>query len=440
MRSGILVLALLAAMLATAAVGQEEAPGPTPEGPVLDHLERMGVPEELRPSVIAMLRGNVNPMLMVLILEELDRGHDLSTVGPALMLSGNMFSMAPPTPSATASPGKLIITEGGRSYVVDTEAMEVIASGPLAGYEERRLAGLSEMMTALSAVGTHRALDEEAAMPADLAALIEEDPDAALQPFLDWLGLDPQAKAAATALADNRVEPMTALMLMEGMGGMGGGMDDFFFLSAFGGMRGGGPASPLMLDDGTHAYLVDSGKVEKIDLATGQSAGWVRYREDPLIKAAELMELLAPTLAAARDQAVQTACLSNVRQICTGILSYAQDHDEQYPPAEWVDAVMPYMMNEDILRCPAAPDLLPGYTLNANLAGLNLAELNVPANTVLIFDGDGTEAGGPENMRFRHDGGAMIGFADGHAKYFTAEELAEAEADLVWELEFELGP
>jgi prepilin-type N-terminal cleavage/methylation domain-containing protein/prepilin-type processing-associated H-X9-DG protein len=45
-----------------------------------------------------------------------------------------------------------------------------------------------------------------------------------------------------------------------------------------------------------------------------------------------LAAILFPVFAQAREKARQTSCLSNLKQIGTGFLMYAQDYDEQLPP------------------------------------------------------------------------------------------------------------
>ncbi len=45
-----------------------------------------------------------------------------------------------------------------------------------------------------------------------------------------------------------------------------------------------------------------------------------------------LAAILFPVFAQAREKARQAACLSNCRQIGTGIMMYVQDYDETYPP------------------------------------------------------------------------------------------------------------
>ncbi len=83
-----------------------------------------------------------------------------------------------------------------------------------------------------------------------------------------------------------------------------------------------------------------------------------------------LAAILFPVFAKAREKARQTSCLSNVRQINTAILSYAQDNDETFPPATydaqylypdgqygrlyWANLVQPYAKNWMLFRCPSA--------------------------------------------------------------------------------------
>ncbi|MBP7559797.1 MAG: DUF1559 domain-containing protein [Armatimonadetes bacterium] len=82
-----------------------------------------------------------------------------------------------------------------------------------------------------------------------------------------------------------------------------------------------------------------------------------------------LAAILFPVFAKAREKARQTSCLSNVRQLATAMLSYAQDYDEglpthetpcsagrngQYCGKDWYESIEPYMKNRQILWCPSA--------------------------------------------------------------------------------------
>src|SRR5229473_2812966 len=46
-----------------------------------------------------------------------------------------------------------------------------------------------------------------------------------------------------------------------------------------------------------------------------------------------LAAILFPVFAHAREKARQTSCLSNLRQLATGMAMYAEDSDGLYPPA-----------------------------------------------------------------------------------------------------------
>jgi prepilin-type N-terminal cleavage/methylation domain-containing protein/prepilin-type processing-associated H-X9-DG protein len=79
-----------------------------------------------------------------------------------------------------------------------------------------------------------------------------------------------------------------------------------------------------------------------------------------------LAAILFPVFAKAREKARQTSCLSNVRQLMTGLISYAQDYDERSPAAltwchladwnanrQYYMLVQPYVKNYQIFECPS---------------------------------------------------------------------------------------
>ena len=91
-----------------------------------------------------------------------------------------------------------------------------------------------------------------------------------------------------------------------------------------------------------------------------------------------LAAILFPVFAQAREQARQTTCLCNLKQLGTGLMMYAQDYDETLPAwpfsgkpggvfndprfrvwgySLWVDAVMPYVKNRAVFSCPDGPRL-----------------------------------------------------------------------------------
>lgn len=148
-----------------------------------------------------------------------------------------------------------------------------------------------------------------------------------------------------------------------------------------------------------------------------------------------LAAILFPVFAQARAKARQTSCLSNMKQIGTSIMMYAQDYDEMipgyrfaYPNPFAADArvganakastftnqiLQPYIKNDQIWRCQSNPQswvnidaagamgnagsgfqsyggqnsyALNNYVFKSN-AGFALAGMEAPADTVAIIDG-----------------------------------------------------
>jgi prepilin-type N-terminal cleavage/methylation domain-containing protein len=91
-----------------------------------------------------------------------------------------------------------------------------------------------------------------------------------------------------------------------------------------------------------------------------------------------LAAILFPVFAQAREKARQTSCISNLKQIGTAALMYAQDYDERTPrnwfgdmgfeettaPGDtpdrykWMDAIQPYVKNTQVFTCPSASSLV----------------------------------------------------------------------------------
>jgi prepilin-type N-terminal cleavage/methylation domain-containing protein len=73
-----------------------------------------------------------------------------------------------------------------------------------------------------------------------------------------------------------------------------------------------------------------------------------------------LAAILFPVFAKSREEARQTACLSNLRQIGMGIKLYEQDWDEELPSRLLDDnakgAVMNYARSERLFICPSDPE------------------------------------------------------------------------------------
>jgi prepilin-type N-terminal cleavage/methylation domain-containing protein/prepilin-type processing-associated H-X9-DG protein len=76
-----------------------------------------------------------------------------------------------------------------------------------------------------------------------------------------------------------------------------------------------------------------------------------------------LAAILFPVFAQAREKARGISCISNTKQLSTGILMYTQDYDEYYPIGfisngawggqfAWDDLIEPYLKSLQVLVCP----------------------------------------------------------------------------------------
>ncbi len=163
-----------------------------------------------------------------------------------------------------------------------------------------------------------------------------------------------------------------------------------------------------------------------------------------------LAALLFPVFGKARERGRQTVCLSNVRQIGTAMLLYAQDNDQHLPFTEitnqliyWPELLRSYLNNDELFVCPD-DTLLPdsflmhyadGKTFNARISyaynlfvggsstprdifekNISLSEINKPAGTVLMVERGTTDQ---KNVRpedwipkiYSYFGGVVLGDA-----------------------------
>lgn len=199
-----------------------------------------------------------------------------------------------------------------------------------------------------------------------------------------------------------------------------------------------------------------------------------------------LAAILFPVFAQAREKARQTSCLSNMKQLATAFLMYAQDHDERLPNSglerncgtphptkgqtwHWVPsrhegiypewdlrdgALYPYVKNAGIYRCPSdagahTPRGL-SYAMNGYLSPhYPLAAVETPASIALLVDQGMGDPNGPnisprqddgwfvsywcgvdpclaiESVAIVHSGGANFNFVDGHAKWIRRSALLD---------------
>jgi len=113
------------------------------------------------------------------------------------------------------------------------------------------------------------------------------------------------------------------------------------------------------------------------------------------------------------------ACLANAKQVTAAILMYVKANKGVTPKdADYKTALSPYNKKPEIFQCPLDPKDTLSYTLNSNLAGTALNTVLLPSNTVLIYEGTGGK------LTFRHNGRAVVGFADGHCMMVDASKAS----------------
>jgi prepilin-type N-terminal cleavage/methylation domain-containing protein/prepilin-type processing-associated H-X9-DG protein len=184
-----------------------------------------------------------------------------------------------------------------------------------------------------------------------------------------------------------------------------------------------------------------------------------------------LVATLLPVFASARGKAAQAACTSNFKQAGLAIVMYIQDYDGFFPiayccpyrehgspidpPWCWstygvLSAIEPYVKSPEAIRCPVNRSMpLPNskapplwvrpsdgkpWGLWGNTRGVwnfptsaSVAEIRAPASVVCIIDSWfidqllGVQCGFyAEPCAKQHNGGMIIGFVDGHAKWYSA--------------------
>jgi prepilin-type N-terminal cleavage/methylation domain-containing protein len=93
-----------------------------------------------------------------------------------------------------------------------------------------------------------------------------------------------------------------------------------------------------------------------------------------------LAAILFPVFGRARENARRASCQSNLKQIGLGLLQYIGDYDDTMPFSffgsagnsdaanyKWMDAIYPYVKNEQIFTCPSDSASNSRYVYQGNI-------------------------------------------------------------------------
>lgn len=183
-----------------------------------------------------------------------------------------------------------------------------------------------------------------------------------------------------------------------------------------------------------------------------------------------LAAILFPVFAQAREKARSTACLSNMKQLGTALVMYAEDYDERLfffghntdhsranaavpmganAENRWWNQILPYTRNDKgLIVCPSDSGRTPNsadgkprsYVANRAAEHLTLAAIDTPADIIVVTEkvdkADDSWYEPPKNLwevkaslgspvlaMNRHTGGVNATFFDGHAKWMSKGAL-----------------
>ena len=143
-----------------------------------------------------------------------------------------------------------------------------------------------------------------------------------------------------------------------------------------------------------------------------------------------LAAVLFPTPCGSRECSKKASCLSNVKQLANALLMYAEDYDDQLPPAiVWTDAVFPYVKNEQISYCPSRKVRDPAYSYNALLHLGRFKDISAPADLPLVFEstlGKRNASDVGSSFYAAHGKRGTVGYADGHVNLMPALPAPDA--------------
>jgi hypothetical protein len=146
----------------------------------------------------------------------------------------------------------------------------------------------------------------------------------------------------------------------------------------------GGRSRALLAPDGEGGFILPDGSA-------------ALYRSGGSLYAVPLVRVNKETW----RKALQETTMTNAKQIGLGLMMYAQDYDEAFPPASDAvnDVILPYIKSKAVFNSPLTD--APGFVYTQN--GNTLGSIDKPAETVIGY------LPGP--------GGHAVIYADGHVTW-----------------------
>lgn len=147
-----------------------------------------------------------------------------------------------------------------------------------------------------------------------------------------------------------------------------------------------------------------------------------------------LMALIVPAVSGAREGANISSCVSNMKQLITAALMYADDHNEALPDiTDDTPGISQYLDDQNVVACPRdrrenitwaapsyrayaySPDTLLPYVVASSerLLYVEVKEASASAARSAIKE---------ETVDFRHSGRSVFAFCDGHAMSAPLEQ------------------
>lgn len=132
-----------------------------------------------------------------------------------------------------------------------------------------------------------------------------------------------------------------------------------------------------------------------------------------------LAMVFLPVLSDHPGPAHGATCMSNLKQLTSGLLMYAQDNDSYLPPAgNWHDGTFDYVKIESVYTCPTRRKLGTGYAFNQVLSGRSTKQGD-PEKVPLLFESSLGQRNGADTLQsfvLPHNGRGNVAFLDGHVR------------------------